>query len=309
MRRARILALAVVLLTGGAPRAGHAADEIIAASGAGDAAHPSRTSGSGMPPSQPSLVAAVLPSTRSVEVGTTATAFVTIINAGAGTALNVGIGLPPAIPASLAFRTTDCATNAVTGGPSVPADIPAGGTECYVIGVVPTAPFAPQEISFTFAGTNTAPVSVLPGINTLFLSGNSTPTADVVALAATVGGNGILDIPGATGTGAFSVAVSNVGITAAVTVLADTGTTALPLTFAICETDVLGDCKGLARPFVTVNLPGLLDTGVAGTATYAVFVTGTGTVALDPATNRVFIRFVDVANVARGATSVAVQTQ
>jgi hypothetical protein len=197
----------------------------------------------------------------------------------------------------------------VTGGLNVPPDIPAGGAQCYVIAVTPTAPFAPQDIPLVFAGTSTAPVATLAGINTLFLSGNSTPTVDVIAIALTVGGNGLLDIPGTNGTGAFAVAVSNVGISAAVRMVADTGTAALPVTFLFCETDALGNCKLPPMANVTTVLPGLLDTGVAGTATYAVFVTANGTIAFDPAANRVFVSFVDVANVTRGSTSVAVQTQ
>ena len=45
------------------------------------------------------------------------------------------------------------------------------------------------------------------------------------------------------------------------------------------------------------------------TPTFGIFVTGTGTVPFDPASNRIFVRFKDGAGVTRGATSVAVRTQ
>lgn len=45
-----------------------------------------------------SIVAAVLPSSRSVQVGTFATAFATIINAGSVTATSCGISLVTANP-------------------------------------------------------------------------------------------------------------------------------------------------------------------------------------------------------------------
>jgi len=45
------------------------------------------------------------------------------------------------------------------------------------------------------------------------------------------------------------------------------------------------------------------------TATFSIFVRGSGTVTFDPANNRVFVRFTDALAVTRGATSVAVQTQ
>src|SRR5258706_13188530 len=57
-----------------------------------------------------SLVAAVLPSSRSVQVGSPATAFPTIINTGNNTALSVSISLQTSIPASFLYQTTDSQT-------------------------------------------------------------------------------------------------------------------------------------------------------------------------------------------------------
>ncbi|MBS1136849.1 MAG: hypothetical protein H6R11_803, partial [Proteobacteria bacterium] len=93
---------------------------------------------------------------------------------------------------------------------------------------------------------------------------SNTATPDVIALAATTTRDGIANIPGAFGTGAFAVASANVGSGDAITATADTGSAVLP-----------------------VHL----------------------TIPLDPAGNRVYVRFRDSSNTVRGASSVAVQTR
>ncbi len=183
------------------------------------------------------LVASVLPVSRSVQVGTSATAFVSIINAGSATATAVGIALQSQIPSQFAYQTTNPLTNQPTGTANTPVDIPAGQTQTYVIALTPTQAFNPTDVVFTFAGTNTAPVTPLTGINTLLLSASVTPVPDIVALAATLNGDGVVVIPGANGTGVFSVETANQGVSAAITVSADTGGVALPLSIALCQTN------------------------------------------------------------------------
>ncbi len=54
------------------------------------------------------LAAAILPSSRSVQIGTAATAFATIINAGPSPALNCGISPATPLPAtSFVYQTTN----------------------------------------------------------------------------------------------------------------------------------------------------------------------------------------------------------
>ena len=93
------------------------------------------------------VVAAVLPSSRSVQVGTLATAFATIINAGQETATGCAISPISTIPATLSFQTTDPATNQVTGTPNTPVDIPPGAAQSFVFALTPTAPIAPTDCS------------------------------------------------------------------------------------------------------------------------------------------------------------------
>jgi photosystem II stability/assembly factor-like uncharacterized protein len=260
--------------------------------------------GPGGSPGMTSLVAAILPSSRSVQVGTTATAFATIINAGGTAACGTGIALASAIPATFKYNTTDCATNAVTGADNAPVDIAPGAPACYVVSITPTGPFAPTEVAFTFAGSNTLPVATLVAINTLLMSASTTPVPDIVALAATVTNDGIVHLPGPMGAGAFAVATSNLGITAAITVATNTGGAILPLIIALCQTDpITGACISLIGPSVATVI------GAGATPTFGIFVTASGAIPLDPANSRIFVTFTDGAGVIRGRTSVAVTTE
>ena len=251
------------------------------------------------------LFAAVLPGGRSVTVGCPATAFVTLINAGAEPAAGVGIALAdPDLPAVLVYQTTDPASNALTGNANTPIDIPAGQAQTFLVAVTPTGPLSPRDVALAFAGGNTAPVSPLVGLNTLLLSGSLSDTPDVVALGATLNNDGIVDIPGLTGTGFFSVATVNVGAAGLITFSADTGGVPLPIDLSVCQTDpATGVCLEPPRPSVTIPLAS------GATPTFAVFATGTGFLLFDPATHRVFARVTDAGGAVRGATSVAPRTR
>ena len=74
------------------------------------------------------------------------------------------------------------------------------------------------------------------GLNTLLLSASNTPVPDIVALAATTGNDGIVNIPGASGTGVFALATVNVGIGDTIAASADTGLTGLPVQITLCQT-------------------------------------------------------------------------
>jgi hypothetical protein len=250
------------------------------------------------------LAAAILPSSRSVRVGTSATAFATVINAGSSPAVGVGISLATPLPANFAYQRTDPATNQPIGTPNTPADIPAGGAQTYVIAITPSGTFLPTDVRFSFAGANTQPVAPLTGLNTLLLSASSIPRPDIVALGATVGNTGITNIPGVSGTAAFAVATVNLGAGATITVSADTGGVLLPIILALCQTNpATGQC--LVPPVTG----GTTTIAANATPTFGIFVQGTGTVPFDPAKNRIFVRFKDDGGTTRGSTSVAVQTQ
>jgi YVTN family beta-propeller protein len=249
------------------------------------------------------LLAAVLPDSRSVEVGATPTAFATILNTGPDNGTTCTIEPATNIPASFVFQTTNPSTNVVTGTPNTPVNIPAGQGQTFVIGFTPSAAFAPTNVAFTFTCANALnPAVSTIGVDTLNLSASTTPVPDIVALAAS-GDPGRLDITGATGTGVFAVATVNLGVDATITAAANTGTATLPVTLTICQTNPsTGVCLAAAAASVTTDIP------ANATPTFGIFATGSGTIADDPAANRVFVTFTDSGNVLRGETSVAVRT-
>jgi len=132
-----------------------------------------------------SLASAVLPSSRSVQVGATATAFATMVNFGTQTGSSCEIDLPGTMPASFTYQTTNPATNQLTGTANQPIDIAAGASQSFVIAVTPTAAFGSTDAPFTMTCTNASPAPSSSGLNTLLLSASTTPTPDVVTLTAT----------------------------------------------------------------------------------------------------------------------------
>jgi hypothetical protein len=256
-------------------------------------------------PSAIDLLASVLPSSRSVQVGNVATAFATIINTGSVTATDCGIAPKTFVQASFAYQTTD-ASNALIGTPDTPVDIAAGANQSYVFAFTPTASFAPVDVQLDFDCSNTSPAPVTVGLNTLLLTADTDPVPDIVALAATINDDGIVNLSGSTGTGVFGVATVNVGSTGSITVSTDTGDAVLPVSIALCETDPATSV--CINPAVPTLEPVTTSIAAGATPTFAFFVTGTDTVPFDPANNRVFVRFKDAGGVTRGSASVAIRT-
>jgi hypothetical protein len=225
------------------------------------------------------LVAAVLPLSRSIQVGNNATAFATMINAGPADAATCTIAPATTIPANFVFQTTNPATNALTGTANTPANIAAGQLQTFVIALTPTAAFAPTNVAFTFVCANApSPATSTIGVDTLNLSASTTPVPDVVALAAS-GDPGFVDILGATGTGVFAVATVNLGIDATITATANTGAANLPVTLAVCQTNPSGACLATPAPSVTTDIQ------PNATPTFGIFVTGSAAVANSPGVN------------------------
>jgi hypothetical protein len=243
-------------------------------------------------------------------VGSTATAFATIINAGTAAASACGIAPIGSLPLNFLYQTTNPSTNALTGTPNTPATIgPNNGIQTFVIALTPSAPFAPNQVAFSFACQNVAQAPLLVGIDTLLLSASATPVPDIVALAATAQNDGILHIPGSSGSNAFAVATVNVGAGAAITATANTGAASLPLAITLCQTD---PSSGVCLPGTTpVPASSGVSTTIAAntTPTFAVFATAGDIVPFDPANSRIFVEFSDANQVVRGSTSVAVETQ
>jgi hypothetical protein len=189
-------------------------------------------------------------------------------------------------------------TNALTGAPNTPVSIPAGGVQTFLFSFTPNDEIDPIDAQLEFSCAGVPLAAVLPGIDTLLISGSTTPVPDVGALAATPTGDGIIDIPGASGANAFAVATVNLGAGGTITATPGTGSASLPISLAICQTDPgTGQCLATAAA------------SVSATPTFAIFVGGGGTVPFDPAGNRIAVQFTDSSGNIRGSTSVAVRTQ
>lgn len=266
---------------------------------------PTPTELAGLPPLSTfnALVSAVLPLSRSAVVGNVATVFTTILNVGPVTAVGCRIALATPIPATFDYHATDPKTNQTIGPQNTPIDILAGGSQSFVIGFTPTAPFPPTDVRLAFDCVNTPqPAPSNLGISTVLLSASTTPVPDVIALAATLSGNGVAEIDLMTQTGVFAVATANVGTAASITVSVDIGT--LPVTVTICQTNpTTGACLGPPAGQVTTMI------GAGETPTFGIFLSSSQLVAFDPLRNRAFVRFRDPGGIVRGATSVAVSSR
>jgi hypothetical protein len=250
--------------------------------------------------SETMIASAILPASRSVQVGTSATAFVTIVNYGSQPASACSIALGSPIAANFSYQTTSPTTNQPIGSPNMPADIAAGGSQSFVIALTPTAMFNATDVVFTMKCANTPTAASTVGLNTLLLSASNIVTPDVVALAATVHNDGYVGVM--TGSGAFAVATVNLGSSGNLVASADTGSTTLPVSITLCQTDpASGQCITPIQSSLTTSI------AANATPTFGIFVTATASISPDPANKRIFVRFRDATGTAtRGSTSVAV---
>ncbi len=252
-------------------------------------------------------VAAVLPGSRTVPVGFTATAFATVLNTASSSASSCTITPPAGLAAAFAYQETDQATNEPVGPLNPPIDIAANGAATFIFAFTPEETFASTDLVLDFnCGNASNSATSVAGVNTFTLSAPPGLSSDVVAIAATTGNTGINDIPTSVGSGAFVVATTNLGDPESIVASVDDGTAELPLQFFICSTDAAtGDC--LSDPAGTVNQ----DMPTNATATFAVFTLLTdsnASIAFAPAESRAFVRFRNAAGDLRGSTSVALRT-
>jgi M6 family metalloprotease-like protein len=249
---------------------------------------------------QPALLASILPSARSGKIGGPLSAFASVINIGTNTATGCFIAKPVGETAGFGYQAANAA-NALSGTADTPVDIAAGAIQNFVFQVTPDRALSGAQMGLVFDCSNTAAAPSVPGLNRLVLSSAASDVPDLVAVAATVGNTGIVDIPGAAGTGIFSAATVNIGAAGTFRAYVDDADAGLSLNPLICQTDAQSNC--LAAPAADVSF----DLAKDEIGLFAVFVVGQGDVTIDAANNRLFLRF-EQSGVARGATSVAVQT-
>ena len=143
-------------------------------------------------------------------------------------------------------------------------------------------------MQFSFGCANTDPALINVGLNTLLLSASASLVPDIVALAATTANDGIVNVPGTNGTGAFAVVMVNVGASGSITASADTRSATLPVNIFLCQTSPAnGQCISAIGSSIATTI------NANATPTFGIFIQGNGNVPFDPAAHRIFVRFKD----------------
>jgi 6-phosphogluconolactonase len=253
-------------------------------------------------PASPPLLAAILPTTRSVVTGTLATAFATIINAGLTNATACSLSLPPGFPGTFLYQKTN-ASNVPVGTQNTPVDIAAGASQSFVFGVTPTIDLNAADVGIVFSCTNTVPAASVSGLDTFGLTSSPIATPDMIAVGSTPTNDGVLSVP-VSGTNAFATASVDIGAPGDITATVDDNGKGLPVVVTLCRTNpITGVCT-------TPPTPAASTTSTLATseiATYTVFVQASAGIPFDPANSRLFLRLKTPDGITRGATSVAVK--
>ncbi len=248
------------------------------------------------------LVAAVLPTARSVVTGQVATAFASIVNPGTVAATACGLAKPASIQGTFSYQTTNT-SNIPVGTSNTPVTIPAGSGQSFVFAITPSASVNSVDAPIRFECANVPLVASIAGVNTLLLSASAAASPDMIAISGTLSNDGIVSIPGNAGVTAFAAAAINVGASGSITASVDDGGKGLSLITAVCVSDpVTAAC--LAPPVASMTF----GSATNQVTTLTIQITGSGNVPYNPGSNRLFLRFKTGDGVTRGATSVAVRT-
>jgi len=253
----------------------------------------------------PLLFSAVLPSSRSVAVGVSATVFTTVINDSGIVAEGCSFALtnnPGGMEFSYAL--TDSA-NRIVGDFDAPFEIAPNSNASFVMLLRSDQPIAPVQLRWAATCSRGTGTSAIDGVNTLQFSASQSPSPDLLAIAATLQNDGVMHMQGnSTGNSAGVAGIAAVNIGAAGTLSVRPRVTSAPdLAVTICATNpVTGACIEPAS--VSLSQPFAADSVL----TYSVFATTSGSLALDPANRRIFVEFFDEGGSLRGATSIAVES-
>ena len=122
----------------------------------------------------------------------------------------------------------------------------------------------PTNLRIDFVCDNAGPAPAVLGVNSLLISAEHQPTPDIVAMAVTASGDGVLTLDD--GLGSFAVATVNLGSPGQIAVSADTGASGLPLLVTVCQTrPESGECVAPPMPVVSIAIDS------SATPTFAVF--------------------------------------
>ena len=254
----------------------------------------------GTPSIAGALVAAVLPGSRSVGQGQSASVFATIVNGGEVELKGCRVLPLGPFAGQLNYQTTSAATNKLVGEPNTPVSLAPGGAQSFVLTLEPTAQVAPSNVEFNFKCNNAPRARIVRGVNTLQFSSGASAGADIIPITATADGDGVVRLNGPDGIAAFGTAALNISAPAS-GILVVPVALGQELNLSICETTIEGACKELPGAEVVVDF-------ADAARTFSVFVGAMGEpIAFDPENHRVELRFQSGGEV-RGLVSVAVTT-
>ena len=253
------------------------------------------------------LVASVLPNSRSVQVGTPATLFATILNPATEDGVNCRIEPDASVSGSFDYQATNPTDNAPVGTINTPVDIAAGGFQTFFVVLTPDQERAPAEVALDFVCDNLALSQPITGVNTFTFSASNPAVPDVVALGATPSADGVVTLPVGSRVNVFTVASVNLGIGDALFVSAQLSNPALNASISMCQTDPV--TSACINPTVPTSEPIELMVSSQATPTFGVFVASNNDVPFDPANNRIFVRFHELDGAIRGSTSIALRTE
>lgn len=268
---------------------------------------------------QVNISGSLLPSSRSVDVGETATAFAAITNANNSSAtatncrpecFNCG---PGSVDATFGYQTTT-ALNVLSGPPNTPADIAPGTTQNYVFSLTPNSSFNETAAVIDFVCDGGVRANYRPGLTDFILSAGA-GAPDILPIASTLSLDGVARVLTPSGFIPFSVAAINIGSgdpgpdgpdtgfagnnEATITVTPEHGGLELPLRYDICEANSLAVCTGARSTSVTVQIGD-------SPSYFVVRALGEGAgVPFYPDIVRVTLNFTDSGGILRGRTSVA----
>lgn len=245
------------------------------------------------------LRGAVLPNMRNVLLGRQATAFMTVVNpARFPTARNCRIVVGGDFNASFSYRFTN-ASNEAYGDENPVFDLEPGAAQSFVLAFRASTPrdIGPE---FSYLCDNVVPHEDARGADNFVFRTRATPGPDIVMVALTPTGNGILDVP-STGASAFSIAAINIGSPA--TDIISTIETPYGTSAEICETNpATGICLQPRSPWLRTNF----EQGQV--RTFTIFVRGRGGEPMfNPAVIRTSVQFGQEVWSPFGATSIAIR--
>ena len=247
------------------------------------------------------IFAAVLPSSRSGVVNQPITALAALVNPGPGTARNCRMSALNEPAVTLEHRPFHAERGMIQGESGDGPTIQPGESGHFFFTITSSQVFQPRDLEIEFRCDNASPAPIVTGLNTFLFSAYDVQYVDVLAIAATTSGDGIVHINPNTHVGAFAAAAINIGTPSteiAVRVVQDPS---LSLRLTICDSGNASHCASRNADNRTI-----FD-GSRGAATFYIRVESDGTpIPRDLARSRITLEFL-VANLVVGSTSVAVR--